>query len=78
MLKTPKQELRAAATVGQPAKVQWPHRVLHMAIAEIERLEALVIDARYGLKHRFSAPETQTRLIEELDREFDRIKTDKP
>jgi hypothetical protein len=28
-----------AVCVGKPARIPWPHRLLHDAIAEIERLE---------------------------------------
>lgn len=72
---TPKQALRAAMK-GKPAKIAWPHHILHDAVTELERLEALIIDARYGLKHGLSTQEAQQRLIAELDAECDRIKTD--
>jgi hypothetical protein len=35
-----KDRLREACN-GKPATIQWPHRLLHDAIAEIERLESL-------------------------------------
>lgn len=39
-------ERLAAACVGKPAKIPWPHYLLHDAIAEIERLEQLVKQLR--------------------------------
>jgi hypothetical protein len=42
------EKLRGAC-VGKPAVIQWPHRVLHEAADEIERLRDTILRLKFSL-----------------------------